>query len=110
MGGEGAAAAEGVRGMRIVLGFGKDVAYICWGLYWAILGHIGPHIFLQTMSIPGPRGAPWGKTPPRPLPVVVSGLPLPSRGEFDPVPTPFGSPTGKIAMPRVRPIWCASPL
>jgi hypothetical protein len=71
MGGEGAAAAEGVRGMRIVVGFGKDVAYICWGLYWVILGHIRPHIFLQIMSIPGPRGAPRGKTPPRPCPVAV---------------------------------------
>jgi hypothetical protein len=74
MGGEGAAAAEGVRGMKIVLGFGKDVAYICWGLYWAILGHIGPHIFLQTMSIPGPRDALRGKTPPRPCLVASSGL------------------------------------
>jgi hypothetical protein len=107
MGGDGAATAEGVRGMRIMLGFGKDVAYICWGIYWARLGHNGPHIFLQTMSISGPLWCSAGKN--------SSPAPAPSRcrfgappyflrgGSLTPVPTPFGSdprgdppPQGKL--------------
>jgi hypothetical protein len=79
----------------------KGCCLYMMGTYWAILGHIGPHIFLQTMSIlvPGPASLPFRGSDQ-----------LPSRGKFDPHPCPVRVPCGEIVIPRVRPIRCASPL